>query len=241
MIKNSKYFKFLNKPTNKKLRLFCFPYAGGSVAIYSEWIKKIGDDTELVAIQLPGRSERMFEDRVDNMDKLVDILYKQMSSTLHEPFAFFGHSMGGLIAYALEKKIEQFSSYKAEYIVISATKPLPSSIKVKKHTLSDEDLTQVLREHKASPEEVLNSKEMMEMILPTVRADYKLIETYNMPSSSSLESKLVIFNCEEDIEKDTIYEWQKYFKSDLVYKTFDGGHFFIHSQVDKIIKELNSI
>ena len=177
MIKNSKYFKILNKPKNKKLRLFCFPYAGGNAAIYNEWIDKIGEDIELVAIQLTGRSERMFEDTVDNMDELVDILYKIISTTLHEPFALFGHSMGGLIAYALEKKIEQFSNKKAEYVVISATKPLPNANKIKKHMMNDEDLTNVLRKHKASPEEVLNSKEMMEMILPMIRADYKLLET----------------------------------------------------------------
>ena len=241
MIKSSKYFKFLNKPSQKKLRLFCFPYAGGNASIYLPFKALMGEEIELVAVQLPGRSERMFEDAFTDMDVLVETLYKQISSTLHEPFAFFGHSMGGIIAYALTKKIESFSRFKPEFTIISASKPSALLHQSQKHLLDDKGLIDVLKAHKASPKEVLESKELMDLILPTIRADYQLIETYVIPKGRLLETPLVLFNSEEDMSKETIGQWQAYFKDEAKYVLFEGGHFFIHSQVEKMADEIKKL
>jgi len=241
MLKNNKYFKILNKVTNKKLRLFCFPYAGGSASIYLPFKDKIGDEIELIAVQLTGRAERMFEDPIKDMDELVNILYAQISHSLNEPFAFFGHSMGGSIAYALAKKIEQHSSNKPEFIVISATRPPYIHNQNNNHSLDDKALINVLKENKASPKEVLDSKELMEMILPSIRADYQLIETYKTPRTPTLLTPTIIFNDEDDIGKEIILSWQEYIKNEIKYVKFSGGHFFIHSQVDAIIKEIKNI
>jgi len=241
MIKNSKYFKILNKPKNKKLRLYCFPYAGGSASIYNSFIENIGEEIELVAIALPGRAEMMFDEPIKDMQELVDILYQQMRSNLHEPFAFFGHSMGGSISFALAQKIEQLSSASPKFIVISATRPQNLQNLNSKHTLSDDGLIDVLRQNSASPKEVLDSKEMMELILPGVRADYQLIETYKVRKSSALSSQLVIFNDETDIKKEDILSWQEFFKTEAKYVSFEGGHFFIHSKVDKITQEIKDL
>jgi len=238
MIKDSKCFKILNQVSNKKLRLFCFPYAGGNASMYYPLKENIGEEIELVAVQLPGRSERMFEEAYTDMDALVEKLYRQIAPTLHEPFALCGYSMGGVIAYALTKKIEEFSKYRPEFTIISATKPIGLLNQGKKHTLSDDGLIDVLRAHKASPQAVLDSKELMEMILPTIRADYQLIETYKVVNGSQLETPLVLFNSEEDMEKKTISMWQEHFKNKAKYVDFDDGHFFIHTQVDKFIKEI---
>ena len=241
MLRNSKCFKVLNTPARKKIRLFFFPYAGGNASICLPFKDKLGDEIELVAVQLPGRSERMFEDAFTDMDALVEALYKQIAPVLNEPFAFLGYSMGGVIAYALTKKIEAFSQYRPEFTIISASSPLNVLNKSKKHQLDDEGLIDVLRANNASPKEVLDSKELMEMILPTVRADYQLIETYHAVEGPLLETKLVLFNSEADMEKETIGDWQKYFKNESKYVNFDDGHFFIHSEVNKMADEIRAL
>ncbi len=241
MIRHSKCFKILNKVKNRKLRLFCFPYAGGNASIYFPFKDKLGEEIELVAIQLPGRSERMFEEAFTDMDTLVDTIYKQILPTLNGPFAFLGYSMGGVIAYALTKKIEAFSSYRPKFTIISATKPVALINQSSRHNLDDAALIDVLRAHKASPKEVLDSKELMEMILPTIRADYQLIETYRITADKVLETPLVIFNSEEDMEKETVLQWQKYFKHPAAYVKFGHGHFFIHKEVDKMAAEIKAL
>jgi len=241
MITKSKCFKIINRAPRKKLRLYCLPYAGGNASIYASFKDKIGDEIELVAIQLPGRSERMFEEAFTDMDALVETIYRQIASTLHEPFAFFGHSMGGVIAYALTKKIEAYSRFRPEFTIISATKPIEMINQNSKHTLDDEALIEMLKSYKASPEAVLESKELMDMLLPTIRADYKLIETYKAPVGKRLETPLILFNSEEDMSKETICAWQKYFKYDAKYISFEGGHFFIHSQGNKMVNEIKDL
>ena len=241
MITKSKCFKIINRAPRKKLRLYCLPYAGGNASIYASFKDKIGDEIELVAIQLPGRSERMFEEAFTDMDALVETIYRQIASTLHEPFAFFGHSMGGVIAYALTKKIESYSRYRPVFTIISATKPIEVLNQNRKHMLDDKALIEMLKTYKASPEAVLESKELMDLLLPTIRADYQLIETYKAPVGKALETPLILFNCEEDMPKETICAWQKYFKYDAKYITFEGGHFFIHSQGDKMVREIREL
>ena len=241
MIKNSKCFKILNQVSNKKLRLFCFPYAGGNASMYYPLKENIGEEIELVAVQLPGRSERMFEEAYTDMDALVEKLYRQIKPALHEPFALCGYSMGGVIAYALTKKIEEFSKYRPEFTIISATKPMTLLNQSTNHTLSDDGLIDILRAHKASPEEVLESKELMALVLPTIRADYQLIETYKVKNGPPLETRLVLFNSEEDMDKETIHLWEEYFKNKATYVGFEDGHFFIHTQTEKFIKEIKTL
>ncbi len=241
MIKKSKCFKILNNVSNKKLRLFCFPYAGGNASMYYPLKDKIGEEIELVAVQLPGRSERMFEEAYTDMDALVEKLYRQIAPMLHEPFALCGYSMGGVIVYALTKKIEKFSQYRPEFSIISATKPMALLNQSTKHTLCDDGLIDMLREHKASPEEVLESKELMALVLPTIRADYQLIETYKVENGPALETQLVLFNSEEDMDKETICLWQEYFKNEAKYVGFEDGHFFIRTQTEKFIKEIRTL
>ena len=231
----------MNQPKNGKVRLYCFPYAGGNTSVYLPFKEKIGDEIELVAVQLPGRAERMFEEPFTDMDTLVETLYRQMAPTLHEPFAFLGYSMGGAIAYALTKKIESVSKFKPEFIIISATKPIELLNQGRKHALSDEALIDVLREHKASPKEVLDSKELMEILLPMIRADYTLIETYTSNEVPLLQIPLILFNSEEDMPKETILQWQNYFKDKANYIAFEGGHFFIHTQVDKMVEAIRKL
>jgi len=241
MIDSSKYFKVLNRVGNRGMRLFCFPYAGGNTSIYLPFKDKMRDEIELVAVQLPGRAERMFEEAYTDMDMLIEVLYQQILPILDRPFAFCGYSMGGVIAYALTRKLEIFSQLRPRYLLMAATKPTQFLIQGRKHMLSDEALIEMLREHKASPEAVLNSKELMAMILPTIRADYELIETYQAPEDIRLETPLILFNSEEDMPKETIMQWQRFFNHEAKYVPFEGGHFFIHSHTDKMAEVIRDL
>jgi surfactin synthase thioesterase subunit len=149
--------------------------------------------------------------------------------------------MGGLIAYALTKKIERTSIFKPDFLIISATLPPFYYRKEKIHKYLDEELIQVIRNYNVTPKEVLDSKELMELLLPTIRADYKLIETYTPERAPTLKSKVILFNSEQDIEKERMIQWQSYFMMNCDYKIFKGNHFFLTSRQEDIIVNINNI
>ena len=235
----TKHFKTIDNTTNE-LQLFCFPYAGGNGSIYYPWREKIDKNIELISVQLAGRATLYAEEPITNLDVLVEKLYREIEPYLDRPFAFFGHSMGGLIAYALMAHIERVSDKRAEFIIISATK-LPSYYAtMEDYLLSDKDLTERLKKNGATPKEVLDSKELMDIILPIYRADCKLLATNNI-AKEKIKTKAFIFNSEEDVEKEVMMEWQEYFTQKIEYLNFDGGHFFIHKQEREVIEKINDI
>ena len=235
----TKHLKTIKNTTNG-LQLFCFPYAGGNGSIYFPWREDIDKNIELISIQLAGRANLYTEELITNLDRLIDILYKEIEPYLDRPFAFFGHSMGGVIAYALTAHIEKVSQKKAEFIIISATKPPSYYCDMEDYLLLDKDLKEKLKKNGATPNEILDSKELMDIILPIYRADCKLLAT-NKIAKKKIETKAFLFNSEEDVEKKIMMEWQEYFIEEIKYIKFDGGHFFIHKKEKELIEKINYI
>jgi len=234
---------YIKSLTNKRrgLQLFCFPYAGGGATMYLPWRDKISKDIELFAIQLPARGELFLEEPITNMDILVERLYQEILPYLRRPFAFFGHSMGGVIAYALLKKIEQNSNYRANFIVISASKPPFEYYGKDEHLLDNQALKSKLVSHNATPKEVLESDELMELILPIYRADLELVGSYNPPKTPKVQSKAYLFNGIEDMSKERIMQWSNYFREIAEYYEFNGGHFFINTHRDEVFRRVGEI
>ena len=235
----NRYIKTVKNNPNG-IQLFCFHYAGGNASIYNRWKTKIDNTISLFAVQLAGRADLYSEDLIVDLDILLDRLYKEIKPYLDKPFVFFGHSMGGFIAYALTAYIEKVSQKRPEFIIISATQPPEYYYGKKDYLLSDRELKEKLKKSGATPDEILNSKELMDIILPIYRADYKLLET-NKIAKEKIETKAFIFNSEEDIKKEIIMEWQEYFAQKIEYIKFNGGHFFIHKEEEDVITEINYI
>jgi len=237
----NKYFKEKRAGHRHRLRLFCFPYAGGNNSIYKDWDHEIDSDISIVTIHLKGRMERMGEEPINNMNLLVDELFENIKGFLNEPFAFFGHSLGGLVAFALLKKIEKETDRRAQAIIVSASKAPHVYALNKINDYSDEHLTQKIKNYGNTPDYVLESAELMELILPTLRADYMVLDSYDNCEDGKLTSPAIIFNCEDDVAKEVSLQWQECFENECQYSTFEEGHFFINAQREKVISEVNKV
>jgi len=237
---NNTYFKEKKAGQHKSLRLFCFPYAGGNSSVYQDWDKHLDENISLVSVHLKGRLERMDEDAINDIDILVDELYYNIKPFLDEPFAFFGHSLGGLVAFALLEKLEE-NGYKAKKLIVSASKAPHVYALDKLDNYSDETLVSKLKAHNNTPDYVFESKELMELILPTIRADYQLLDSYKNTKDKKINSKIIILNCEEDINKELALEWGEYTNASYGYIAFEDGHFFINTQKDKVINSINQV
>ena len=240
-MKTNKYFKEKRAGHQHKVRLFCFPYSGGNHSIYKDWELTLDKEISLVTVHLKGRVERMGEEAINNMEALVNDLFENIKAFLDEPFAFFGHSLGGLVAFALLAKIEKETGKRATKLIVSASKAPQIYAKNPMSDYTDETLTQKLKDYGNTPDYVLESEELMELILPTIRADYQLLDSYNTCQEEKLASPVVIFNCEDDVAKEVSMQWQTCTVEECSYRTFEEGHFFIHGQRDKIISEINRV
>ena len=148
---------------NPKLRLFCFAYAGGSAWVFRPWAKQFPESIEVCAVELPGRGKRLTEPALTDLDAVIQAVGPQMLPLLDVPFAFFGHSMGALIAFELSRWLRNstqlsplhFWASAASAPHISVTPPLM-------HTLSKPDFIHRLKQYQGTPISVLNNAELMD-------------------------------------------------------------------------------
>jgi medium-chain acyl-[acyl-carrier-protein] hydrolase len=235
-----------------KLRLYCFAYAGGSAHQFLPWQAALGPDIEVAAFQLPGRGPRLAEPPIAAMAPLLDALAARLAAQLDSParlpFAFFGHSLGGLLAFELARLCQRRGMAMPERIVVSACnaprgRPAPRML----HRLDDAGLVDALRDYNGTPPAALADPELMALLLPAIRADFALVENYQYLPGPLLDVPLTVLagRADRHVQADRLPRWREETHGAHALHTFDGGHFFIHEQqravVDCIRGELDPL
>jgi medium-chain acyl-[acyl-carrier-protein] hydrolase len=218
------------KPNPKaSLRLFCFPYAGANAMVYRSWADKLPSHIEVVAIQLPGRGKRRQERPLTSLSKLVDLLG---SAPLKEPFAFFGHSMGALVAFELARLLRRERRALPLHLFISSrSAPQLNSCHRPLHDLPTSELMQELNQLDGTPREVLEHPELMEMMLPILRADFSICDTYEYSQAAPLPCPISAFGGfqDADVPRQNLEAWREQTSSSFTLRMLPGKHFFLHS------------
>ncbi|HJU38302.1 MAG TPA: alpha/beta fold hydrolase [Tahibacter sp.] len=215
--------------TSRRLRLYCFCYAGGSAAVYLPWQARLDASIEVCAVQLPGRGNRMGERPFTAMPELIRALAPVIGREDDLPFAFFGHSLGGLVAFELARYRKLHYMRMPEHLIVSGCDaPQFRSESRRLHALPDHELIDVLKDFNGTPPEVLAHRELMDLLLPTIRADFALVDDYVYRPGLPLTMPItVLAGRREDRSVDQVYGWRKETLSDCRVHYFDGDHFFI--------------
>jgi medium-chain acyl-[acyl-carrier-protein] hydrolase len=228
------------------LRLFCLPYAGGSAAIYSSWCRLL-PEFEVVAIELPGHANRMGEPPFRRIEPLVEDLLSRFRPMFEEKtFAFFGHSMGALISFELARKLAVERDLRPEAIFVSGNRaphlPRSERSRLPSHDLPRDEFLEELRRLNGTPSEVLQCSELMELMLPIVRADFELVNTYEYRGSLPLSCPITVFGGSNDIETrpEELDAWRPHTTDRFSLHMLPGDHFFLHSQQDSLLQILRS-
>ena len=240
----SNWFKIYNANPNPKLRLFCFPYAGGSAQIFSEWSAKLPSSIDLFAIQAPGRGRRFSEPPIACLKSKMQILHKEILPYTDVPYMFIGHSNGALLAYELARELQKSGNCNLKHIVISAKRaPHLPSIKEPIHDLEQKLFIAKLKEYDFTPDEVLENDELMELFSPMLRADFSLSETHCFDKDTPLESDVSLFwgNQDEDVPLNDILAWKDLIKGKTNTVEFYDGHFFITKSQELFLQEINRL
>jgi medium-chain acyl-[acyl-carrier-protein] hydrolase len=226
-----------------RLRLFCFPYAGGGASIFRAWPEGLPAEIEVCSVQLPGRERRLREAPITRLSPLVDILAQVLRPAMHLPFAFFGHSMGALIAFDLARRLRQQGGPRPLQVFISAHRaPHLSSPDLPIHQLpTPAFLEQLQQRYNAIPPAVLAEKELMDLFLPTLRADFAIHETYVYQAEAPLSCPLSAFGGLQDrrVGRDGLDAWGEQTRNRFSLRMFPGDHFFLQSARVQLLQALS--
>lgn len=226
------------------LRLICLPYAGGGAAIFRSWPDNIPAEIEVVAIRLPGRENRLGEQPFTQIVPLVEALGNILfsSSFLNAPFAIFGHSMGSLVGFELARYFRKFGIHPKHLFISGCRAPhLPASSPLVS-TLAEDQLIKKIRAMEGIPDIVLSNKEYMQLIMPTLRADFAVHEAYEFLPDLPLNCSISAFGGLRDlfVNRTELVMWKEYTTNSFSLNMFDGNHFFLHTQQAELLKILAS-
>ncbi|MFO0757911.1 MAG: alpha/beta fold hydrolase [Byssovorax sp.] len=220
-----------------RLRLFCFPYASGGASLYRAWAAGLPADVEVCAVQLPGREGRIAETPITKMTEMVPKVADALAPHLDLPFVLFGHSMGSIIAFELCRELRRRKAAMPLHLIASGchSPDLPDRDVI--HDKPDEVILAHLGTFGGTSAAALQNPELMAMVMPLIRADGSITETYVFTEEEPLDLPLTVFGGELDPKatRETIEAWRPHSKGPVTIEYFPGDHFFLNSHRDQVI------
>lgn len=224
-----------------RMRLFCLPHSGGGAAVYRPWAGLLPPGVELVSVRLPGREARFREPPFSRLDDLVPVLLDNLLPLLKLPHSWFGHSMGALVAFEACREIRRRGLPEPARLLISS-RPAPH-LTARDEPISgvpDEELTALVTALNGTPSEVHTRTTAFAKFIPTLRADFSVIETYRYRSEPPLDMPISVFGGEQDpaVSVDELRAWRIHSTIGCDVQTFRGDHFYLHQDPDKFVAAL---
>ena len=225
---------------SSRMRLFCLPYAGGSAAVFRGWPARLHPDIELVCVDPPGRGRRFAEAPLSDAASLADQLAEELAPWLDRPFALFGHSNGALVAFELARRLH--GRQRTPQAFIASAKNAPSLLTESSlHALPAPALLEALRRLGGAPAAFFDTPELIELMLPVLRADIALGETYRYRAGTPLPMPLITLGGSRDpcLRGPAIEAWRREFRGPAIHREIEGDHFFIDQRPEAVIAVLN--
>lgn len=225
---------------NAALRLICLPHAGSGAAVFHPFASMLPDSIEMMAVQLPGRETRLAEAPFTRMAPLVDALVQEIQGALDRPFAFFGHSMGALIAFELTRAQRRHGLPMPATVVVSGRRaPTVPNTEPPLHVLPDAAFVDALvRRYDAIPSVIRSEPELMALFVPVLKADFATFETHLHSEEPPLNCALATYGGRDDPQTGQMSGWASLFAGPARTRVFDGGHFYFTNQRRAVVSAL---
>ncbi|MFY9820400.1 MAG: thioesterase II family protein [Thermoanaerobaculia bacterium] len=222
-----------------RLRMFCFPYAGGGASAFRGWASLLPADVEVCPVQLPGRESRLRDQPFSRPEPMIEALADVLQPYMDMPFVFFGHSMGAMIGFELSRELRRRGK-KLPFCLFASGRRAPHLPAREEdiHSLPEPEFIAKLRELNGTPEEVLQHAELMKLLLPILRADFAVNETYVYTEEEPLDLALSAFGGlgDKEVTRDDVEAWRQHTRGRFRMRMLPGDHFFVHGAKDLILE-----
>ena len=228
----------MNSPTS--LKLFCLPYSGASAMFYSPWRRKLPEWLMVRPLELPGRGMRMGEPLQTDIAALAARLADEIADELDTPYALLGHSLGGLLAFELVHALRTRGLPAPLALFVSATAG-PARRDVSDYAVekSDAQLLDRLRELRGTSESALANSELMQLMLPILRADFLLCGSFVYGEREPLDMPIHVFGGKQDsVSVEELLDWQEETLTGFSLDMFEGHHFYLVEQQEVLLRQL---
>ncbi|MCE7987527.1 MAG: thioesterase [Caldilinea sp. CFX5] len=229
-----------------QLRLVCFSHAGGSAALFNDWPYWLPPGLEVCAVQLPGREQRILEPPFVRMPALIAALVDNLIPFLQIPYVFFGHSMGALVSFEAARALRRRQEPGPMRLFVAAHRaphlPDPNPAL---HRLPDPEFLRLLADLGGMSAEALNHRELQQLVLPTLRADFAVCETYLYSDEPPLSCPIVAYGGSGDkrVGRTQLLAWKQHSTAGFTMRIMPGDHFFVlnrqHALLNYLVQDLS--
>ena len=240
------WFTFPFSRPAASLRLFCLPYAGGGASIFVPWAKAFRHSPiEICAIQLPGREQRLNEAPFFRLEPLVGALASAIPPVLDRPYALFGHSMGATVAFELTRELRRRGQPLPRHLFVSGAEA-PDMPDDREPLAGIEDdlefVATIATRYGGLPQIVLENEELRTLVVPALRGDLALNETYRYREGPPLPVDITAYGGERDeiVSEASVRGWERHTSGTFTCRFFDGRHFFLNENRDQLIEDVTA-
>ncbi|MDX2702064.1 thioesterase domain-containing protein [Streptomyces sp. PA03-6a] len=237
------WFRVIKRSAKPRARLICFPHAGGAASFFRDWADLLPDDMDLAAVRYPGREDRFLDPPPTSMADLADPVARACLASGDVPLALFGHSMGASVAYEVALRMRSSgSSQVTDLFVSGSAAPGRSSRSRDPLTMTDAEIREDVAELGGADANALADQELWELLIPSIRADYRLIGRYRAAFSARapLDVPMVAYygRADADVDAASVAAWAEATSSTFAMRSFDGGHFYLKDHTPGLVADL---
>jgi surfactin synthase thioesterase subunit len=227
------------------MRMFCFPYAGVGASVYRLWSAGLPEQVEVIALQLPGRESRLREPPLSSISQIVAAIVPEILPLLDRPYVFFGHSMGALLATELVRELTGRGIPPPEQLIVSGRRlpQVPDSEPAMASLPDEEFVAEINRRFGGIPAQVRHDRELMELLLPALRADIAALESHRPGEATQLECPIAVFGGAEDprVPREQLEAWRTATRAGFHLRMFPGDHFYLNPHRVQVLAQVSSI
>ncbi|SFC88088.1 thioesterase II family protein [Streptomyces aidingensis] len=226
-----------------RIRLYCLPHAGGSASAFRSWTGRAGD-AAVCPVQLPGRDARVSDPAHPTMPALVGDLAGVLlaeAAADPRPYALYGHSLGALVGFELARELRRRGGPQPEHLIVSGCSA-PQAVEDPADDLSDAQIVSLLRSLGGTPELYLSDPRVLRLILPAIRADLTVRNSYRYRPEQPLTIPLTAIAATSDARAPapSLAAWRDQTVGRFRLHTLVGGHFAVLEQPETTLRHLTA-